>query len=56
MRALWNSKKFKTSGLAGIVAVVASYGGWTNEQVLVVLSPLLAYIGAQGLAAMSRRK
>lgn len=48
MNELLGSKK----GFAALVAVgIASYGidkGWTTEQIAFVLSPLLAYIGAQG--------
>lgn len=49
MRKLWDSKKAKMALLAAMVAAVATYGGWTIEAVLAVVSPLLVYIGAQGL-------
>lgn len=49
MSNLWSSKKFKTALFSGAVSFVASYLGFTPEQVLLAIAPFIAYIGGQSL-------
>lgn len=52
----WDSRKFRAALLASAVAGVASYFGFTADQVWVTIAPLLAFIGAQGIADMAQGK
>ncbi len=44
------SKKFRAAIIAAITAFIASYAGLPVEQVAIVVSPFLAFIGGQALA------
>lgn len=51
MPDLFRSKKFQAALIGLIVAVAGHYGlNLSDETLWAVLSPILAYIGAQGLA------
>lgn len=56
MKDLWDSKKFKTALVAAVVAALCTYFGWEEDQVLTVISPLLAFIGMQGLVDFKQGK
>lgn len=50
------SKKFQAAALASILAFAATYVGFEPTQVGVVLSPLLAFIGAQAVADFGKER
>jgi hypothetical protein len=56
MKDLFTSKKFLAAGIAAGVAFAASLFGVTSEQVMIIISPLLAFIGAQGIADIGKGK
>lgn len=58
IRELLTSKKFVTSLLGVITAVAVKFGAPEAkvEELLVLVSPFLAYVGAQGLADMGKEK
>jgi hypothetical protein len=56
MTDLFTSKKFLAAGIAAVVAFVASLFKLSQEQVWTIITPLLAYIGAQGFADIGKGK
>ena len=54
MSALWDSKKFKAALTASLLALLATYLGYTVEQVLAIVSPLLTYVGFQGVVDFAK--
>jgi hypothetical protein len=53
---LLKSKKFISALLAAIIAFIAEMMGVPHDQVLLMVAPFLAYIGAQGLADLGKEK
>lgn len=56
MSGLFSSKKFVAALVAALVAFIAAYFGFSPEKVMAVISPLLAYIGAQGIADLGKER
>lgn len=57
MKELLASKKFKMAVAGVIVAVAAKFGlDLDTQAILVVLAPILVFIGAQGVADMGKEK
>ena len=52
------SRKFILSVVAGVVAFGNSYFDWglSTEQVLMIIGPLLAFVGFEGLRDIKRAK
>jgi hypothetical protein len=48
--AILQSRKFQAAVLAALTAGIASYTGMTTDQVVVIISPFVAFIVGQGLA------
>jgi len=53
---LLRSKKFISAVIAALIAGVASFYGIEPEQVALLISPFLVYIGGQGLADIGKEK
>lgn len=58
IRELLASKKFVTSLLGCVIAVMVKAGipATSVDELLAIVSPFLAYVGAQGLADMGKEK
>ncbi len=55
--SIFKSKKFRAAIAGVIVALVAEVGlDLDTEQVIVVLAPILTYIGSQGLADIGKER
>lgn len=54
---IWQSKKFQAALVGVIVAVAAEFGFDLDTQtILVILSPVLTYIGGQAVADIGKEK
>lgn len=54
---IFKSKKF-LAAIAGLIVAIAAHAGFdlSQEDVLTILSPILAYIGGQGMADIGKEK
>ena len=57
MKELLGSKKFKMAVVGVVVAIAAKIGlNLDTEVVMLIVSPILAFIGAQGVADIGKEK
>jgi hypothetical protein len=54
--AILKSKKFIAALIAGAVAFASEMFGMDSREILLMVSPFLAYIGAQGISDIGKEK